>query len=81
MSNKNALVVGIGMSPRGEMAMAIALLAFVGNIIDISVFTALVLMSLLTSMVAPPLLKSLLCKEDGTARKTCCGLLSEFNNL
>lgn len=57
LTNRESLIVGVGMSPRGEVAMTIALLAFLSNIIEQPVFVSIVLMSLITALLVPPLLK------------------------
>jgi len=58
MTSRDALVIGVGMSPRGEVAMTIALLAFLGGIIEQPAFVALIVMSLLTTIIAPLLLRN-----------------------
>ncbi len=64
MGKHDALIIGVGMSPRGETAMAISLLAFTNGLIDQSTFVALVLTSLLTTVIAPILLRNWLYKGD-----------------
>ena len=44
---KDALIVGFGMAPRGEVAMIVALIGLEGGIIGQGVYVTLVLMSLL----------------------------------
>tara|TARA_R110002124_G_scaffold233406_1_gene398752 strand:+ start:127840 stop:129021 length:1182 start_codon:yes stop_codon:yes gene_type:complete len=62
LSTRDSFGVGVGMSPRGEVAMTIALLAFTSGIIEQSAFVALIVMSLLTTMIAPLLLKNVVYK-------------------
>lgn len=57
---KSSLAVGVGMSPRGEVAMIIALIGLRENIIGQKTYVSLVLMALLTTLIVPPLMKSLL---------------------
>lgn len=64
MSTRESLVVGVGMSPRGEVAMTIALLAFIQGVIQQQVFIAIILMSLLTTIIAPLLLRNFLIKPE-----------------
>jgi Kef-type K+ transport system membrane component KefB len=52
------MVIGIGMAPRGEIAMVIALLALNQDIIEHPAYVALVLMSLFTTLLAPLLLRN-----------------------
>jgi len=53
LCTKDALIVGFGMSPRGEVAMIVALIGLEAGIIGQGVYVALVLMSLLTTLITP----------------------------
>lgn len=64
MSTRDSLIIGVGMSPRGEIAMTIALLAFIQGVIQQQVFISIILMSLLTTIAAPLLLRNFLMKPD-----------------
>jgi Kef-type K+ transport system membrane component KefB len=55
---KDSLIIGTGMAPRGEVAMVIALLALNRGIIEQPAYVALVLMSLVTTLVVPLLLRN-----------------------
>lgn len=57
LSNRESVAVGIGMIPRMEIAIFIALYALGKGIITQDVYSIIVLMGLLTALVAPPLLK------------------------
>ncbi len=59
-SAKESMAIGIGMVPRGEVGMIAALLGFANNIIGQEIYTALVLMSLLTTMITPPMLRKVI---------------------
>lgn len=48
-----SLVIGFGMSPRGEVAMIVALIGLSSNIIKQDVYVSIVAMSLLTTMLTP----------------------------
>jgi Kef-type K+ transport system membrane component KefB len=50
---KDALIVGFGMSPRGEVAMIVALIGLEQGIIGQGLYVALVIMSLLTTVITP----------------------------
>ncbi len=63
MSRHNAIVIGVGMSPRGEVAMTVALLAFLSGVIEQPAFVALIVMSLLTTIIAPLLLRNWLYRK------------------
>jgi Kef-type K+ transport system membrane component KefB len=51
------LVVGIGMLPRGEVGLVFAAIGRTLGVIDDAIFSAIVLMVMVTTLVAPPLLK------------------------
>ena len=53
LSTKDSLIVGFGMAPRGEVAMIVALIGLQQGIIDQNIYVALVLMSLVTTIITP----------------------------
>jgi Na+:H+ antiporter len=53
LCTKDALIVGFGMAPRGEVAMIVALIGLEAGIIGQGVYVVLVLMSLLTTLITP----------------------------
>jgi len=53
LCRKDSLIVGFGMAPRGEVAMIVALLGLEAGVIDQGIYVALVLMSLLTTVITP----------------------------
>ncbi len=53
LCRKDSLIIGFGMSPRGEVAMIVALIGLNAGIIDQGVYVVLVLMSLLTTVITP----------------------------
>jgi Kef-type K+ transport system membrane component KefB len=53
LCTKDALIVGFGMSPRGEVAMIVALIGLETGIIGQGVYVTLILMSLLTTLITP----------------------------
>ncbi|MBI4331090.1 MAG: cation:proton antiporter [Chloroflexi bacterium] len=55
---KDSLVVGLGMMPRGEVAMIVALIGLTQNLIPQSIYAALVLMSLVTTIIPPLILRN-----------------------
>ena len=63
MSIKDSLIIGIGMVPRGEVAMIVALIGLSQNLIDQSTYSALILMSLLTTIIPPLILRNWLFKR------------------
>lgn len=58
MSNKDSAIVGFGMSPRGEVAMIVALIGLNSGIIKQDIYVSLVLMSLLTTIITPIVLRN-----------------------
>jgi len=57
MNHKNSLVVGMGMAPRGEVAMIVALIGLNLGIIKQDIYVSLILMSLLTTIFVPIVLR------------------------
>lgn len=53
MCREDSLILGFGMAPRGEVAMIVALIGLDSGLIGQGVFVAIVLMSLLTTIVTP----------------------------
>jgi len=60
---KDALAVGFGMNARGAMEIILGLIALENGLIDEKIFVALVVMALVTSMTAAPLMKWALNKK------------------
>jgi Kef-type K+ transport system membrane component KefB len=58
MSIRDSLVIGIGMVPRGEVTMIIALIGLNQMLIKQDIYAALILMSLLTTILPPLLLRN-----------------------
>jgi Kef-type K+ transport system membrane component KefB len=65
LGRKNALIVGAGMVPRGEVGIIIASLGQQAGIFTGATYAIIIAMSLLTSMVAPPVLGALLREKPG----------------
>lgn len=63
MNLKDSLIIGVGMMPRGEIAMIIALIGFSKEIILQDTYAALVLMSLLTTLIPPLIFRNWLFKK------------------
>jgi Kef-type K+ transport system membrane component KefB len=53
LCTRDSLIVGFGMAPRGEVAMIVALIGLEAGIIGQGVYVAIVLMSLLTTIITP----------------------------
>jgi Kef-type K+ transport system membrane component KefB len=68
MGTRSALIVGVGMVPRGEVGIIIASLGKQAGVINDGLYAIIIAMSLLTSVVAPPALTALFgrqAKSDG----------------
>lgn len=63
MNLKDSLIIGVGMMPRGEIAMIIALIGFSKEIILQDTYAALVLMSLLTTLIPPLIFRNWLFRK------------------
>lgn len=63
---RSAAVVGVGMVPRGEVGLIIAGIGRSRGVIPDDIFSAIVIMSIATTLAAPPLLKWLYRSWPGT---------------
>lgn len=52
-NTRDSLIIGFGMSPRGEVAMIVALIGLSGGIISQDIYVSIVFMSLLTTILTP----------------------------
>ncbi|ADG83735.1 cation:proton antiporter [Thermincola potens] len=59
-NNRDSLAIGAGMISRGEIALIIATIGLNRNLINDSLFTASVVMVLITTIITPPLLKAII---------------------
>lgn len=60
LGTKSALIVGMGMVPRGEVGIIVASLGLQANVITGATYAIIIAMCLLTSIIAPPVLSRLL---------------------
>lgn len=63
LGGKEALVVGFGMVPRGEVGMIIASLGFSMNAITSDLYTVIIFMVMATTLMTPPILRKLVFKK------------------
>ena len=65
---KNALRIGVGMVPRGEVGLIVAAVGLKLRTISPEIYTVVVVMSIVTTLFAPPVLRALLprSQEAGT---------------
>ena len=62
---RNALAIGVGMVPRGEVGIIVAGIGATAGVVSDSLFTVIVGMSIATTLMAPPLLKRVLGRGGG----------------
>lgn len=70
MSWKDSSIVGVGMAPRGEVGMIIALIGLNQGLIDMGVYSAIILMCLITTVI-PPLVMRNWIYRDIVKKGTC----------
>ena len=63
LGKRSALIVGVGMVPRGEVGVVIASLGLAAGVFSNQTYAVIVAMSLLTSIVTPPVLARLLRRD------------------
>ncbi len=68
-SLKEGWIIGWGMNPKGDVELVIAALALNAAIITSSTFTALVMMSLLTTIISPIVFERLISKHSKKERE------------
>lgn len=66
MGRRSAALVGVGMIPRGEVGIIVASLGLAAGVLDESLYAVFVTMSILTTLIAPPVLNRLLDKGQVT---------------
>jgi Kef-type K+ transport system membrane component KefB len=60
LGRQSALIVGVGMVPRGEVGIIVASLGQQAGVFSGRIYAIIIAMSLLTSVIAPPVLKMLI---------------------
>ncbi|MEN6609344.1 MAG: cation:proton antiporter [Methanoregulaceae archaeon] len=64
--NRDSLIIGFGMAPRGEVAMIVALIGLNEGIIGQQIYIAVVFMSLITTIVTPIIYRNWIFREDAS---------------
>lgn len=59
-SKSDSVVIGVGMAPRGEVAMVVALMGLTMGLIGQNIYVTIVLMSLITTILTPIALKKVI---------------------
>jgi Kef-type K+ transport system membrane component KefB len=62
MGKRESLAVGIGMSPRGEVGIVVAAIALSSGVISGNIYSVVVFMAVLTTLITPPLLRQVMKK-------------------
>jgi Kef-type K+ transport system membrane component KefB len=62
-------VIGIGMIPRGEVGLIFAQMGLVSGVFDTRLFSAVTVMVMLTTFIAPPLLKIAFSEKETLSQK------------
>ena len=57
---RNALRVGVGMVPRGEVGIIVALVGLRSHIISDAVYSVVIVMTVVTTLLSPPIMRALL---------------------
>ncbi len=57
LSFRDSVIVGFGMSPRGEVAMIVGLIGLNQNLITQEIYAAIIFMSLITTIITPIILR------------------------
>jgi Kef-type K+ transport system membrane component KefB len=57
LGKRDAIRIGVGMIPRGEVGMVVAQIGLSMGVIEQSVYGVVVFMAVATTMIAPPLIK------------------------
>jgi Kef-type K+ transport system membrane component KefB len=68
LGRRGALIVGVGMIPRGEVGVVVASLGLAAGVFSPRVYALIVAMSLLTAMITPPFLAILLREKKTSPR-------------
>lgn len=69
MNKKDSMIVGFGMSPRGEVAMIIALMGLNLGYFKQDIYVSLILMALFTTIITPILIKDWLYKKEKSPKE------------
>jgi len=65
---RDSAIIGFGMAPRGEVAMIVALIGLDKKVIGQDIYVSIILMSLLTTIVTPIILRNWFYREAAPAR-------------
>ncbi|MBZ5599670.1 MAG: cation:proton antiporter [Acidobacteriia bacterium] len=80
-SNRDSLIVGVGMIPRGEVGLITASLGFAAGLVSPTVYVQVVILVLATTLVTPPLLKMAFPRGVPETSKTGLGEFPSLDEL
>jgi len=61
LGRRDAITIGLGMAPRGEVGIVVALLGLSRGVVSHDVYSMVILMSVLTSLLAAPIMRARMC--------------------
>jgi Kef-type K+ transport system membrane component KefB len=73
LGRRGAVIVGVGMVPRGEVGIVVASLGLASGVFSNEIYAVIVAMSLLTSIVTPPVLAWLLRRDTNPGESSAPG--------
>jgi Kef-type K+ transport system membrane component KefB len=70
------IVIGVGMIPRGEVGLIFAQLGLAAGLLSAGLYSSVAMMVMVTTFVAPPLLRSLLSKQTADEASPLCDVVT-----
>ena len=70
------IVIGVGMIPRGEVGLIFAQLGLTAGLLSAGLYSSVAMMVMVTTFVAPPLLRSLLSKQTADEASPLCDVVT-----
>ena len=70
------IVIGVGMIPRGEVGLIFAQLGLAAGLLSTGLYSSVAMMVMVTTFVAPPLLRSLLSKQRADEASPLCDVVT-----
>ena len=67
MSSNEAITVGVGMVPRGEVGMIVGVIGLTSGAISQSIYVSIIIMSIVTTLITPAALRKFFNKILGNA--------------
>jgi len=65
-NKKDSFIIGVGMMPRGEIALVVGLIGITSGIIDQTLYGSIIAMTIITTILAPVMLSIILKKRNQT---------------